>query len=132
MTLLGSAPLWRVGFGVTLKQSFFKISTQRGSGKQWGKCAIARTQSPTRETRALPIAHTAAGTCQFLRQLLQISTYGRGGRVGRDRGVGRDLGVALGVGVGLTLGDGVAVGVGVGVALGVGVGVGTPPGVTKA
>jgi len=67
----------------------------------------------------------------FFRELrIQISTHGRGGRVGRDRGVGRDLGVALGVGVGLTLGDGVAVGVGV--VLGVGVGVGTPSGITKA
>lgn len=58
----------------------------------------------------------------FANCLLQISTHGRGGRVGRDRGVGRDLGVALGVGVGLTLGGGVVVAVGVGVVLGVGVG----------
>jgi len=49
----GSARVSRVGFGVSPKRSFTE------------KSAIARTRSPTRETRALPgKMETASGKCR--------------------------------------------------------------------
>jgi hypothetical protein len=87
--------------------------------------AIARTQSPTRQRRALPSYALAPGTREFFASSrisnpnLALRRQGRGCGVGRGRGVG----------VGLTVGDGVTVGLGVidGVGVTVGVGVGDAP-----
>src|SRR4030095_15948345 len=51
---LGSARVWRAGFGVASKRSFLWLSRalRRSGSKE--KLAIARTRSPARGTRALP------------------------------------------------------------------------------
>jgi hypothetical protein len=52
----GSARVSRVGLGVSPKQSFLWMSPVLGAKKPQEKFAIARMQSPARETRALPRA----------------------------------------------------------------------------
>ncbi len=63
---LGSARVSRVGFGVAPKQSFLWTSLVLGAKKPQEKFAIARTQSPTRETRALPVS--SASTLQRIHE----------------------------------------------------------------
>src|SRR5437773_9750953 len=72
-------------------------------------------------------ARAQGGTREFASQVptstlpANITSYGRGAGVGRDRGVGVCLGVAVGVAVAVGVGVGVAVGVTVGVTVGVAV-----------
>src|SRR5436309_10220317 len=55
---LGSARVSRAGFGVAPKQSFDSIS-QAVVVQKKNKFAIARTSSPTRGTRALPMSDSS-------------------------------------------------------------------------
>jgi hypothetical protein len=50
---LGSARLWRVGFGDTPKQAFIEFLPSQQEGLHT-KSTMARTPSPARVTRALP------------------------------------------------------------------------------
>jgi hypothetical protein len=55
ISVLGSAGVSRVGFGVSPKQSFLKYSTALATTRQ-EKSHDGETPSSTRETRALPRA----------------------------------------------------------------------------
>jgi DNA polymerase III alpha subunit len=54
IVFLGSARVSRVGFGVAPKRSFSLTSASSADERSKRKFAIARTRSPTRETRVLP------------------------------------------------------------------------------
>ena len=57
---LGSARVSRAGFGVTPKQSSLCVPATLNRSDSKEKFAIARTDSPARETRALPNPEFAA------------------------------------------------------------------------
>ena len=74
---LGSARASRAGCGVAPKQSLFGLPLAANRSKSKGKCAIARTRSPTRASRALPMRAVRALIPALLIVAQSTSSFGQ-------------------------------------------------------